>query len=83
MEELEERLGDQMDTVLAVIRDSIPHNGAPAESTIRTTPPPQVTRGEGLFLEDDDPNWDYHEEQVFDDGGEGTGIEGDLEADDD
>ena len=71
-----------MGAVLEVIRDSISSDGAPVEPLACTTHP-QGTQGEGLFLEDDDPNWYYHEEQVFDDGGDGAGIEGDLEAEDD
>ena len=71
-----------METVLEVIRDSISSNEVPAEPLDHSMPPPQAIQDERLFLEDDDQNWDYHEEQVFDDGGEGAGIEGDLEAED-
>ena len=73
-----------METVLEVIRDSISSEGVPTETLTHATPPSQVIRGEErLFLEDDGPNWDYHEEQIFDDGGEGAGTEGDLEAEGD
>jgi hypothetical protein len=81
VEELEERLGDQMEAVLRVIRDSISDGGVPAEPSTPVAPLPQATQ-EMLFLEDDDQNWDYHPEHFFDDGGEGAGIEGDLEAED-
>ena len=37
---------------------------------------------DGLFLEGDDLNWEYHEEQAFDDMGQEAGIEGDFEAED-
>jgi hypothetical protein len=80
---MEGRLGDQMETVLEVIRDSITSNEVPAESSDQVVPPPQAIQGERLFLEDDDQNLDYHEEQIFDDTGEGAGIEGDLETADD
>ena len=80
MEELEERLGDQMETVLEVIRDALPADGVPAERLTRAA---EGIQEERLFLEDDDPSRDDHEEQVFDDGGEGAGVEGDLEAEDD
>jgi hypothetical protein len=83
VEELEERLGDQMDAVLGVIRDSISADGVPAESSTHAAPPsPQAMSEEKLFLEEDDITWDYHDEQLFDDTGEGAGIEGDLEAED-
>jgi len=73
-----------METVLEVIRDSISSDGLQlAEPPIPVASPPQGVQEEGLFLEDDDPGWGYHKEQAFDDRGEGAGIEGDLEAEDD
>jgi len=72
-----------MDTVLEVIRASISSSRVPAEALNHLAPPPQTIQDERLFLEDDDQNWGYHEEQVFFDNGEGTGVEGDLEAEDD
>ena len=74
-----------METVLEVIRDSISSDGVLVEPPTHVTLPPQATQEETLFSfpEDDDPNWRYHEEQGFDDGGEGAGIEGDLETEDD
>ena len=85
MEELEERLGGQIDTVLEVIRNAISADGIPAEppTTVTTTLPPPAIQEERLFLEDDDINWAYHEEPLFDDTGDGAGIEGDLELEDD
>ena len=71
-----------METVLEVIRDSISSDRLPAEPLNHFMPPLQTIQDERLFLEDDDQNWDYHEEQTFDDSGEGAGIEGDLEAED-
>ena len=69
-----------MESVLEVIRDSIASDGLQlAEPPIPVGSPQGIQEG-GLFLEDDDPGWGYHEEQTFDDGGEGAGIEGDLEA---
>ena len=68
-----------MGAVLEVIRDSISSDRVPAEPLTRLTPAQEI-QGERLFLEGDDPSWYYHEEQVFDDGGDGVGIEGDLEA---
>ena len=72
-----------MDTVLEVIHESISSGGVPAAPPTRAMPPLRVIQEERLFIEDDDPNWDYHDGQVFDDDGEGVGIEGDLEAEDD
>ena len=83
MEELEERLGDRMETVLEVIRDSISSDGVLAEPLTHIEPSPHTTQEERLFLEDDDPGWEHSEQHVFDDGGEGAGIDGDLEAEDD
>jgi hypothetical protein len=70
-----------MGDVLEVIRDSVTSDGTPAESLIPAIP--QEAHGERLFLDDDDSNWGYYEEQAFHDGGEGAGIEGDLETEDD
>jgi hypothetical protein len=83
VEELEERLGDQMEAVLEVVRDSISTHGVSVELHTNATPPLQPMQEERLFLEEDELNWDYREEQAFDDAGEGAGIEGDLEAEDD
>ena len=73
-----------METVLEVVRNSLSTDTdeVPTEPLTHATPPSQAIQGERLFLEDVDLNWDYHEEQVFDDTGQGAGIEGDLEAED-
>lgn len=72
-----------METVLDVIRDSISTEGVSVELLTNLTPPPQPVQEQRLFLEEDDLNWDYREEHIFDDVGEGTGVEGDLEVEDD
>lgn len=72
-----------METVLEVIRNSVSSDGFPTKPLIPVTPPPQEIQAERLFFEDDDPNWGYHEEHMFDDGGEGVGTEGDPEAEED
>lgn len=72
-----------METVLEVIRDSVSSDGFLAELPTHVASPPQSTQEERLFLEDDDTNWDSRQEEVFDDGGEGAGVEGDLEAEED
>lgn len=85
VEELEERLGGQIDTVLEVIRNAISADGIPAEppASVTATLPPPAIQEERLFLEEDDISWAYHEEPLFDDTGDGAGIEGDLELEDD
>ena len=81
MEELEERLGGQIDAVLEVIRNAI--SAAEPPTSVTATLPPPAMQEERLFLEDDDINWAYNEEPLFDDTGEGAGIEGDLELEED
>lgn len=71
-----------MDTVLEVIHESISSDGVPAALPTGAMPSLQVIQEERLFIEDDDPGWNHQEEQVFDDNGEGAGIEGDLEEGD-
>lgn len=71
-----------METVLDLVRDSISTDGVSVELPTNFTLPPQLMQEESLFLKEDDLNWAYQEEQVFDDVGEGAGIEGDLEAED-
>jgi hypothetical protein len=80
VEELEERLSDQMDNVLAVVRNSLSDHAMRIDHT--TVP----VAGEGielyeerLFL-DDNQTWEYDaNDVVFDDTGEGAGIDSDLE----
>lgn len=72
-----------METVLNAVRDSISTSGISATLLTNVPQPPQQMQEERLFLEEDGSNWGFQEEQVFDDVGEGAGIEGDLEAEDD
>lgn len=72
-----------MEAVLEVIRDSISTGGVSVGLPTNVTLLPKPMPEERLFLEEDDINWDYPGEQAFDDAGEGAGIEGDLEAEDD
>ncbi|KAI0326232.1 hypothetical protein GY45DRAFT_1339600 [Cubamyces sp. BRFM 1775] len=91
VEELEDRFGDQMEDILAAVKTSLsePHstiNGTSeggnaaqalqAESTVYTEYEEEYTQ--------DAEQWDYDaNEVVFDDTGEGAGVEGDLDMDDD
>lgn len=72
-----------MGAVLDVIRNAISTDGAPLAFPTNLAPVPQPVQEERLFLVDDDLSWDYQDEPVFDDVGEGAGIEGDLEAEED
>ena len=72
-----------MEAVLEVVRDSISTQGVSAALQVNDKRSPQPMQEERLFLEEEDLNWDYQEEQTLDDAGEGAGIEGDLEAEED
>lgn len=87
VEEIEDRLGDRMEEVLEVVRDSV---GGSAS----VTPAPVVPTlsaafdfgGAGEGYEEDRPGWEddgVGDEPEFDDLGDGAGVEGDLEMDDD
>jgi hypothetical protein len=69
-----------MGEVLEVIQGSL--TSAPQTST---GPSSAVAGDEDVVYapEDDGERWDNDEEQVFDDVGEGAGIEGDLDMEDD
>lgn len=80
VEELEERLAEDMDKVLDVVRNSLSEDAMQVETTTPTNGEVEVYE-ERLFLEEDEP-WDQDANDVeFDDIGEGAGVEGDLEAD--
>lgn len=87
VEELEDRLGDRMDDILTAVRASLdaPPPGPPYASTgTSPTPgselvyPPQVYTEEVQVQHVFDPN-----EVFFDDTGEGAGVEGDLDMEED
>lgn len=87
VEELEDRFGEKMDEILNVVRSSLSEpasqrrnevEGAAHEGTEAYNY--TYTENEGVYAE----SWDYDaNEQVFDDTGEGAGVEGDLDVDDD
>ncbi|KAK2465286.1 hypothetical protein APHAL10511_002640 [Amanita phalloides] len=85
VEELEDRIGDKMDEILSLVQTTI---GPPASATgLNEESHPLVPEQSGypewtLFNYDDDVDAIGEEEQ-FDDTGEGTGIEGDLEMEED
>ena len=85
MEELEDRFGDQMDGILNTVKASLQD---PALNTaVNGQPAPQVDTvvySEYQQDYDDAQQWEYDaNEVIFDDHGEGVGIEGDLDVDDD
>ena len=90
IEELEDRLGDQMEDILDTVKGSLHDRAAPIN---RTADGALSTQGEQAnavvyseYQEDypADGQWDYDaNEVVFDDSGEGVGIEGDLDVEDD
>lgn len=79
VEELEDRLGDRMDQVLSAVSTSLrvpaeSHEGAGAAVAVA----PQVQ------IYQEDQRWEHDAaEDVYDDFGDGAGVEGDLDMDDD
>jgi hypothetical protein len=71
-----------MDRVLSVVRNSLSHGAVSADPvTIPTVNEGVEVYEERLFL-DDDQTWEYDATDVlFDDTGQGAGVEGDLEED--
>ncbi|KAG2051622.1 hypothetical protein BDR06DRAFT_958902 [Suillus hirtellus] len=87
VEELEDRLGNQMEDLLAAVSKSL--NERPPEHPNGTVVVPEVkqTHDEGaveVYEEADQEAWGYDANAMeFDDTGEGAGVEGDLDVDDD
>ncbi|EMD39643.1 hypothetical protein CERSUDRAFT_103640 [Gelatoporia subvermispora B] len=90
VEELEDRLGDHMDSMLSLVKASL---SEPAAPTVNGAPDDagagnarlQYPSGNAQVVYEEETTWqDYQvNEEVFDDTGEGAGIEGDLDMDDD
>jgi phage repressor protein C with HTH and peptisase S24 domain len=85
VEELEDRLGDRMEDILSVVKSTLtlssdPNAIQPAEQThtFDSYEPMDST----VYLEMHEEAY-VQEEIVFDDAGEGAGVEGDLDVDDD
>ncbi|KAG6332431.1 hypothetical protein ID866_6659 [Astraeus odoratus] len=77
VEELEDRLGDRMDQVLSVVSKSL-HGPADA---VQSAPADAAARVE-VFQEEE--RWEHDANEVeFDDFGEGVGVTGDLDMEDD
>ncbi|RDB18067.1 DNA-directed RNA polymerase III subunit RPC9 [Hypsizygus marmoreus] len=90
VEELEDRLGDRMEEILTHVQSALalsPATIGPTSSNGNERHPPAInsdstvsTLGGELAYPEDEA---YHEEFVFDDVGEGAGVEGDLDMEDD
>ncbi|PSR83948.1 hypothetical protein PHLCEN_2v5564 [Hermanssonia centrifuga] len=85
VEELEDRFGARIDDILSTVRESLTQ---PAPAASRPSPVVSMTdrtrKTEEKGYAANDIAWDYEEnELVFDDTGEGAGIEGDLDVEDD
>jgi len=82
VEELEDRLGDSLDSILSRVKSSLSMTIS-TQSTING-----MSRKEPLFLEDTTGGWDdidadaIIDDLEFVDQGEGAGIEGDLDVED-
>lgn len=87
VEEVEDRLGSRMDDLLAVVSKSL-HESAPERPTeIIDVPESKQAHGEvavEVYEETEQETWEYDANAMeFDDMGEGAGVEGDLDVDDD
>ncbi|KAG0704859.1 HRDC-like protein [Suillus ampliporus] len=87
VEELEDRLGNQMDDLIGVVTKSLhertpqPPNGAMAVLEGKRTRSEVAVE---VYEESEQETWEYDANAMeFDDTGEGVGVEGDLDVDDD
>lgn len=81
VEELEDRLGQQIDQVLDIVKASFSNPAQRTRINGQNLPPAQVVIEEAdQWDEDADAIYD---EEYFDDTGAGAGVEGDLEMDED
>ena len=85
MEELEDRFGDRIDEILGHVQESlIQSNSNTVKSNGINGALSEVQQG-SLIVED---HWDLdadapYEEDMYDDTGEGAGVEGDLDMEED
>ena len=91
VEELEDRLGNCMEDVLEVVRSSL---SAPPPSSASATEPPLAAQSMLEIVDEtpamphddmdlDAPLWEHDDNEIeYIDAGEGVGIEGDLDVDD-
>ncbi|KLO16188.1 hypothetical protein SCHPADRAFT_225279 [Schizopora paradoxa] len=85
VEEIEDRMGDHMDDVLQLVRESLTAIPTSTQGDDVKEQKTNATSTNGHL--NDDEGWDDAEADMddveYDDTGEGAGVEGDLEADDD
>jgi len=88
VEELEERLGEQMDDILNLVKSSLSQPAVPAmngadQGTADHAELQYPSADAQVYSED--ATWEDYQanDVVFDDTGEGAGVEGDLDMDDD
>lgn len=85
VEELEDRFGDKIDDILSTVRSSLTNAPSTPEAPLTNGgdhPPEQFVYDEAVYGEPE--GWEHDaNDVVFDDTGEGAGIEGDLDMDDD
>ncbi|KAI0088607.1 HRDC-like protein [Irpex rosettiformis] len=83
VEELEDRFGEQIDDILSMVQASL-HKPSSSAPVVENNVQAQVFYTEDdVHYEDDAENWGHDaNEIVFDDHGEGAGIEGDLDVED-
>ena len=79
---MEDRLGEQMDAILSVIRKSL--SAPSASSTVDMEPSeyPVASADDVEEVYTEEQNWEETydaNEMIFDDAGEGVGVEGDLD----
>jgi len=89
VEELEDRLGDRMDDILTVVKASL---NAPPPTAALPAPGSELVyplEGPQVYTEEEQvQSWDMEQmfdpsEVLFDDTGEGAGVEGDLDMEED
>ncbi|KAI0076744.1 hypothetical protein K474DRAFT_1644478 [Panus rudis PR-1116 ss-1] len=87
VEELEDRFGDRMQDILDTVRNSLVDTAAPSTAQQNIAPENLIVYDAGADYQDYNENaddWQYGDaNQIeFDDNGEGAGVEGDFDVDD-
>jgi len=86
VEELEDRFGEQIDEILDIVKGSLSEPPDPSTRTNGIQNPPEIPPMQIVVEEGE--QWDedadaIYDDEYFDDTGAGTGVEGDLEMDED
>ncbi|OCH90417.1 hypothetical protein OBBRIDRAFT_793281 [Obba rivulosa] len=85
VEELEDRFGERMDDILSLVKSSLSEPTIPAANGTAVDDIQLQYPSEEAHVYQEEATWEDYQvnEVVFDDTGEGAGVEGDLDADDD